>query len=75
MPAVTEQLNQYEWMLLNGDKLAALIKEDGGMSGPKADPLLTEVQRLDSSGRIRQQARELLKWKLDSIGAGHLFTL
>lgn len=75
MPGVVSQLNQFEWMLLYGDKLADAIKEDGSMIGRKADPLLTEVQALDSSGPIRQKARQILKMKLEERGLGHLLTL
>lgn len=78
MAATTRQrtgLNQYEWMLLYGDELADAIKEEGGMSGPKADEMLTELQPLDSTGTIRQQARKLLKQKLEWRGVGHLLNL
>ncbi len=72
---MTKTLNQYEWMLLNGDKLAEAIKEDGRMNGPTADPLLAEVQPLESTGMIKQKARKLLKQKLEYRGVGHLFQL
>lgn len=75
MSTTTRVLNQYEWMLLYGDRLADAIKEEGGMIGPKADSLLAEVQPLDSTGNIRQQARRLLKSKLEYRKVGHFLEL
>jgi hypothetical protein len=68
-------LNQYEWMLLYGDELADAIREEGGLSGPKTDALLTELQPLECGGSIRQQAKKLLKRKLEYRGVGHLLNL
>ncbi len=63
-----EPLTIYEWMLLHGDKLADAIKEDGKMDGPKSHPLLIEAQSVDRPGQSFNQARKLLKEKLESRG-------
>ncbi len=69
------RLNQYEWMILNGDVLANAIRQEGRMDlqGGEVDRLLTEVQKLDSTGRAK--ARTLLKQKLEYRGCGELFEL
>ncbi len=60
----------YHWMLLNGDKLADAIIEEHGMTGPKADKMLTEAQQINSPGKSKFEARKLLKRKLEAKGAG-----
>jgi hypothetical protein len=61
-------LTIYEWMLLNGDRLADAIKEDGKMDGPKSHPILNEAQGIDRPGQSFNQARKLLREKLRERG-------
>lgn len=68
MTKVMEPLTIYEWMLLNGDKLADAIQEDGKMGGEKAYPLLLQAQQVSRPGQTFNQARKLLKEKLASRG-------
>lgn len=63
-----EPLNIYEWMLLNGDKLADAIKADGKMDGPQSHALLLEAQSINRPGQTFNQARKLLRQKLASRG-------
>lgn len=63
-----EPLNIYEWMLLNGDRLADAIREDGQLDGPKSRPILTEAQQINRPGRTWDQARKLLQRKLRERG-------
>jgi len=65
-------LNQYEWMLLNVDELVSLIIEEGSLHGPKTDAKLREVQRLESTARIKEKARLLLQSRLVPHNLGHL---
>ncbi len=65
-------LNIYEWMLLNGERLAEAIKADGRMCGPLSDPMLTEAQMCDRPAKTFHQARRILRTYLDAIGSGHL---
>jgi hypothetical protein len=59
-------------MCLNGEKLADTIKEEGKLTGPESDKLLTECSQLDASGPIRRKARDYLKILLKKRGVGHL---
>jgi hypothetical protein len=67
-----EQLNQYQWLLVHGDKLADLIVKEGGMSGPEATKILEHLQDLDGSGAIRGQARRYLRTLLERRGRGDM---
>jgi hypothetical protein len=67
-----EPKNMYEWMVLNGEKLADAIKEDGRMCGPLSDPLLTDLQRFDSDSKQRREAKSLLHAYLTLRNVGHL---
>ncbi len=68
MKAILEPLTIYEWMLLHGDELADAIKEDGRMDGEKSHPLLLKAQQVDRPGQTFNQARKLLKEKLQDRG-------
>ena len=72
MSTVLEPLTIYEWMLLNGDRLADAIRADGKMDGPLSNPILTEAQQINRPGRTFDQARKLLKEKLAARGLHNL---
>ncbi len=65
-------LTVYDWMLLNVDKLVDAVAKDGKLCGPTSEPLLDEAQTCDQKGKLRHQARCLLKRKLTERGLGHL---
>lgn len=61
-------MNAYEWMLLNGDRLAAAIKEDGKVNGPASSELLEELMHCQRPRQTFNQARKLLIRKLAALG-------
>lgn len=68
MTTVLEPLTIYEWMLLHGDRLADAVKEDGKMDGAKSHPILLEAQQIGRPGQTFNQARKLLREKLEARG-------